>query len=246
VVENEIILKTNDGLLDCRVFIKNKKKFPTIIFYMDAPGIREELRVMCRKIAHNGYNVILPNLFYRCGTEGNYPFDQNNYKNNKEELKKMVETMNSTKNSMIIEDTKFIIKYIDDNLDIKNKIGIVGYCMSGRFVVSVAAVFNKRIKATASFYGVDIITKKKDSPHLLAKKIKGELYLAFAEKDIWVPKKILDKAILTFSDLKIKSKVEVYKGTDHGFAFPERSTYNKKAALKHWKKLINLFNDNLK
>ena len=118
--------------------------------------------------------------------------------------------------------------------------------MSGRFVVSVAAVFNKRIKATASFYGVDIITKKKDSPHLLAKKIKGELYLAFAEKDIWVPKKILDKAILTFSDLKIKSKVEVYKGTDHGFAFPERSTYNKKAALKHWKKLINLFNDNLK
>ena len=54
---------------------------------------------MCRKIAHNGYNVILPNLFYRHGTEGNYPFDQNNYKNSKDELKKMVETMNSTKNS---------------------------------------------------------------------------------------------------------------------------------------------------
>ena len=63
----------------------------------------------------------------------------------------MVETMNSTKNSMIIEDTKFIIKYIEDNVDIKKKIGIVGYCMSGRFVVSVAAVFNKRIRATASF-----------------------------------------------------------------------------------------------
>ena len=47
---------------------------------MDAPAIREELRVMCRKIANNGYNVILPNLFYRYGTEGNYPFDQNNYK----------------------------------------------------------------------------------------------------------------------------------------------------------------------
>ena len=33
----------------------------------------------------------------------------------------MVETMNSTKNSMIIEDTKFIIKYIEDNIDIKIK-----------------------------------------------------------------------------------------------------------------------------
>ena len=86
MVENEIILKTNDGLLDCRVFIENKKKLPTIIFYMDAPAIREELRVMCRKIAHNGYNVILPNLFYRHGTEGNYPFDQNNHKNSKDEI----------------------------------------------------------------------------------------------------------------------------------------------------------------
>ena len=44
-------------------FFKNKKKFPTIIFYMDAPAIREELRVMCRKIAHNGYNVIFQIYF---------------------------------------------------------------------------------------------------------------------------------------------------------------------------------------
>ena len=57
---------------------------------MDAPAIREELRVMCRKIAHNGYNVILPNLFYRYGTEGNYPFDQNNYKNKQRRVKKNV------------------------------------------------------------------------------------------------------------------------------------------------------------
>ena len=246
MIEEEIILKTNDGLLDCRVFLKNKKKFPAIIFYMDAPAIREELRGMRRKIANNGYNVILPNLFYRNGKEGDYPFDQNNYKNSKEELKKMLDTMNSTKNIMIIEDTKCIIEYIEESIDLSNKIGIVGYCMSGRFVISVAAFFNKKIRATASFYGVDIITNKKDSPHLLAKKIKGELYLAFAEKDVWVPKKVLDKATLIFSNLKIKSKVEIYKGTGHGFAFPQRSTYNKKAALKRWEKLINLFNNNLK
>ena len=123
---------------------------------------------------------------------------------------------------MIIKDTKYIIKYMEDSIDISNKIGIVGYCMSGRFVVSIAAVFNKKIKATASFYGVDIITNKKDSPHLLAKKIKGELYLAFAEKDIWVPKKVLDKATLIFSNLKIKSKVEIYKGTEPWFCISSK------------------------
>ena len=244
--EEEIILNTKDGLLDCRTFFKNKENFPPIIFYMDAPAIREELRVMCRKIAANGYNVILPNLFYRHGTEGNYPFDQINYKTKKEELKKMLDTMNATKNSMIIEDTKFILKYIEDRIEKSSKVGIVGYCMSGRFVVSVAAKFNNQIRASASFYGVDIATNKQDSPHFLAKKIKGELYLAFAEHDIWVPKKALNTIISTFSNLKIKSKIDIYQGTDHGFAFPERNTYNKKAAFRHWEKLIRLFDNNLK
>ena len=50
MVEDEIILETKDGLLDCRTFFKNTQTFPPIIFYMDAPAIREELREMCRKL----------------------------------------------------------------------------------------------------------------------------------------------------------------------------------------------------
>ena len=84
---------------------------------MDAPGIREELRTMCRRILKNGYNVLLPNLFYRVGTEGNYPFNQFLYKKSKEELNKMISTMNNTTNNMIIDDTKYIIDYINNNFD---------------------------------------------------------------------------------------------------------------------------------
>ena len=73
--EKNIIIKTKDGNLDCKIFINSNINAPTIIFYMDAPGIREELRIMCRRILKNGYNVLLPNLFYRVGTEGDYPFN---------------------------------------------------------------------------------------------------------------------------------------------------------------------------
>ena len=212
---------------------------------MDAPGIREELRNMCRRILKNGYNVLLPNLFYRVGTEKNYPFNQLLYKNSKEELSKMISTMNSTTNKMIIDDTKYIIDYIYDNFDDSNGIGIVGYCMSGRFVVSCGASYADKILAIASFYGVDILTEKDDSPHLVADKIKGDLYLAFAETDIWVPEKVIKKIKIAFSNLK-KCNIEIFSGTDHGFAFPERNTYIKEAAEKHWEKLMNLFEKNLK
>ena len=244
--EQEIKLKTNDGYLDCRVFITNKIDNPPIIFYMDAPAIRDELRYMCRKISQRGYNVILPNLFYRVGTEGNYPFDQTRYKDNNVELGKMVSTMNNTKNQMIAEDTRVILNYISKIFSKKSKVGIVGYCMSGRFVVYCGAKFPNNIAAIASFYGVDIVTNNFDSPHLLASKIKGELYMGFAEKDSWVPSKTLEKIKLAFPNKKNKVLLEKYPGTKHGFAFPSRSTYVKKADEKHWSRLFELFERNLK
>ena len=243
--EKNIIIKTKDGNLDCKTFINSNLNAPTVIFYMDAPGIREELRTMCRRILKNGYNVLLPNLFYRVGTEGNYPFNQLLYRNSKEELNKMISTMNNTTNNMIIDDTKYIIDYINNNFDNNKGIGIVGYCMSGRFVVSCGASYADKILAIASFYGVEILTEKNDSPHLVAHKIKGELYLAFAEKDKWVPKDTLSKIKKSFSKYK-NCFIEVYPSTDHGFAFPERDTYVKEAAEIHWKKLIYLFDKNLK
>ena len=36
---------------------------------MDAPGIREELRDMARRLATVGYYVVLPNLYYRAGRD---------------------------------------------------------------------------------------------------------------------------------------------------------------------------------
>ncbi len=213
---------------------------------MDAPAIREELRDMCRKIASKNYNVILPNLFYRVGTEENYPFNQVTYKNDKKELDKMISTMNNTSNKMVAEDTQYILKYISKNFSNNKKIGIVGYCMSGRFVVTCGALYSANITAIASFYGVDILTKNSDSPHLLAKEIKGELYLGFAEQDIWVPNETLKKIKKTFSDNHNKVVIDIYPGTDHGFAFPSRTTYVREAAEKHWQKLFDLFERNVK
>ena len=42
---------------------------PAVFFLMDAPGIREELRDMARRLATVGYVVLLPNLYYRAGRD---------------------------------------------------------------------------------------------------------------------------------------------------------------------------------
>src|SRR3954447_2926549 len=42
---------------------------PAVFLLMDAPGIREELYDMARRLCSVGYYVILPNLYYRAGKD---------------------------------------------------------------------------------------------------------------------------------------------------------------------------------
>jgi len=76
MLEREETITTRDGAMDC--FICQPEEggpHPAVILYMDAPGIREELRDMARRLGTVGYYVILPNLYYRVGREGAYGFD---------------------------------------------------------------------------------------------------------------------------------------------------------------------------
>ncbi len=239
--ERNIEIITKNGKMDTFITQPDEGgEFPTIILYMDAPAIREELRDMARRLATSGYSIILPNLFYRVGTEGHYPFDQDLIRTEKSHLKNMLNTMNETSNNMIINDTASILEYLDLNSK-GTKIGALGYCMSGQYVVSVAASFPDTFGAIASFYGVGIYTDQDDSPHLIAKNIKSKIYLSFAEIDKYVSEEEIAKLQKHFTSLNIDFRIEVYKNTEHGFAFPDRYCYNKIAAETHWCRLNKLF-----
>ena len=124
--------------------------------------------------------------------------------------------------------------------------GAVGYCMSGQYIVSIASTYSNKFSAAASFYGVKIMTDKEDSPHLGAEKITANLYLAFAEKDSWVDDEALKNIEKHFEKNTLNFRMEIYEGTEHGFAFPDRHTYNKKSAEIHWSRIHDLFQKHLK
>ena len=66
MIEKNEIIQTSDGNMDTFVVHPNgDKKFPLVVFLMDAPGKREELHDMARRIASSGYYVLLPDLYYR-------------------------------------------------------------------------------------------------------------------------------------------------------------------------------------
>jgi carboxymethylenebutenolidase len=216
--------------------------FPPIIFYMDAPGTREELRNMVRRIARHGYFCILPDMYYRLGT---VRFDLPRRDDGMSGVIRA--SMNSLSIPFVNDDTAAMIAWFDAQDKAKpGPLGCVGHCMSGRYITSVSAAFPHRMAAAVSLYGVGIVTDKEDSPHLSLNKIKGELYYAFAEHDQSVPANVIPDLKAGLQKTDVKADVEVFPGTHHGFCFAERAVYDTQAAETTWAKTFSLWDRHLK
>jgi carboxymethylenebutenolidase len=241
MVENERYIDTADGRMDTfEAYPRADGRHPAIIFYMDAPGIREELRDMARRIAAEGYLVILPNLYYRQvqASSAEYaaaPFDER------------IACARHISNSLIMRDTEAILSYIDSHHRANAaSIGAVGFCMSGAFVLAAAGTYPSRIRCAASVYGVSLVTEGEASPHLLADRVAGELYFACAEDDDYVPGDVIDTLEAHLAGTAVNSTIDWYPGTRHGFAFPEREkAYERASAERLWEQLFALFKRNL-
>ncbi len=215
---------------------------PVVLFFMDAPGIREELRDMARRLAAAGYYVMLPNLYHRSGVEelGNFIGEAG-----AATRKQMFALMGTLTIALVMEDADRLIAYADaDPAASKGPMGTLGYCMSGQYAIAAAARHPDRIAAAASFYGVRLKTDAPDSPHLAARKAKAEIYVAWAEIDHYAPLEELEPFRRSLEGLN--AEVELYEGAEHGFAFPERPAYNRAAAERHWEKLLGLLGRTLK
>ncbi len=239
MIEHHVDIATADGAMN--TFITHPDEggpFPVVLFLMDAPGKREELHDMARRIATTGYYVMLPNLYYRVTRELDYISDDDRAR------ERMFELMRGVTDAMAVADAGVLLAHADaDPAADGERAGCVGYCMSGPFAFAVAASLPDRIKAAASVYGVRLFGE--GSPAALASQVRGELYFACAEFDDYAPAAMIDGLEAHLVAVGANARVERYPGAHHGFAFPQRAVYDKAAAERHWSRLHALFARNL-
>jgi len=243
MIEKHLDIATADGAMNTFVvYPESPGPHPVVLFYMDAPGKREELHDMARRLAAGGYYVVLPNLYYRRTRD--YWLQERT----EPAMAVMFEHMNATTTAMNVRDTQAMLRFVDAQPEADSRrIGAVGYCMSGPFVMAAAAAFPDRFKAIASIHGAGMATDRADSPHLLAPRIKCECYFACAEIDKWAPPKDIEKLEAALAAAGTPHRIEWYPGAEHGFVFPLRKgIYHEACAERHWERLFELFGRTLR
>lgn len=216
--------------------------YPVVILYMDAPGVREELRNLARRIAARGYYCVLPDLYYRLGT---VRFD---LPRRDDRMSTVVGAcMRTLDNDIVNEDTAGLLAFLDSEMEAKSdKVSCVGFCMSGRYVVSLMAYFGTRFASAASLYGVGLVTEDDGSPHKLVSKVQGELYFGIAETDAATPPETIAALRVALKAAGVKHEVEIHPDSRHGYCFAAGRAYQPQAAEATWDKMFKLWERTLK
>jgi carboxymethylenebutenolidase len=243
---DKIEIKTRDGACPSYVFRPaGSGPWPAVLFFMDGIGIRPAMFEIAERIAAAGYFVLLPDLFYRSGPY--QPMDAQTVFSDPAKRKVLMEKFFSkATQANVMSDTSAFLDFLAAQPEVKpGGIGTTGYCMGGHMSLTAAGTYPGRIAATASYHGGRLATDAKDSPHLLAPRIKSRVYVAGAiEDDSFTDamKATLEEAL---TKAGVDHQIETYQAK-HGFVPRDTPAHDEAAEKRHWETLLALFDAKLR
>jgi len=246
--ERHVEVATPEGRMDTFVtHPSGSGPYPAVVIYMDVWGVREELYDIARRIATVGYYCLVPDTYYRFGKVRHEFRDQRGRMISMEALdearKEQVRApMRRLTDDMVVRDTAALLAFMDGAEPVeRGAIGAIGYCMGGRHVLRVAGAYPDRFKACASLHGTRLVVDGDDSPHRSAMRATGELYCGFAGHDPYAPMSTVRTLAEVLTGPELKYTYEVHKGTEHGYALPDRDIFHKQASNRDWELMFAMF-----
>ena len=246
VTEKDVNVTMASGVSDSALFYpEGKGKWPAVLVWTDILGLRPVFREMGRRLAAQGYVVLVPNPFYRNAkapvVDGSFDFSK---PEDRAKVMPMAAALTADAN---ISDAQSYVAFLDaqPQTDKKKKMGVQGYCMGGPLTFRTAASAADRVGAAATFHGGGLVTDKPDSPHLLIPKMKAEVLCAVADNDDKRDPSAKDKLKEAFAAAHLKATVEVYEGCNHGWTVRGSQVYNEAGAERAWAELTALYKSKL-
>jgi carboxymethylenebutenolidase len=243
--EEKVKIETTNGVADGFLYAPSDQgPWPAILYYPDGLGIRPAFHQMANRLAGEGYVVLLPNIYYRTtsGPAFDFPVDFENPNTRQ----RFMELSGPLTPDAMERDALAYLDFLCRRTEVKGRLGVVGYCLTGKMAMRTAAVAPDRIAAAAAFHGGGLYTDDSASPHHLLPRIKARLYFGHAMNDNAMPADAITKFETALTAWGGTYESETYPAL-HGWTVPDDKlkVYDAAQAERHYIKLRGLYGETL-
>jgi carboxymethylenebutenolidase len=215
--------------------------YPGVLVFMEIFGINSHIREVTERVAAEGYVALAPDFFHRTGPGAEYGYDDVGFA-------KGFELLNALAADEMIADSQAALAALRARDDVLgDRIGCMGFCIGGHMAYLTACETD--VKAAASFYGGGIAAKQGPggAPSTLGRtsKITGKVLCLFGGQDAFIPQDQADAVAEALARNGVRHEVARYADADHGFFCDQRGAYNETAATDAWKRVRQLFSEEL-
>ena len=238
--ERMVKITTTQGMMDAFFVHPKTGRFPAVIMWPDIAGLREAYKVMARRLAADGYAVLVLNQYYRSAPAPHFDaITQWRTPEGQAKLRPMIPLLTA---DAIGRDARAAAEWLDRQRPVNSGrgMGSAGYCMGGPFTVRSAQAYPARVRAAASFHGGGLVTDKPDSPHQLLKATSASYLFAIARNDDARAPGDKDALRAAAKAADRPAEVEVYPA-DHGWCTVDSPVYDKVQADRAWDRMLALF-----
>ncbi|MEP5761537.1 MAG: dienelactone hydrolase family protein [Litoreibacter sp.] len=245
LIQTKVSFETADGTMDGVFVHPAEGKHPAVIFWPDIASIRTAKIDMVRRLAAEGFAVLMLNPYYR-DVAGQQFDDFTDFFAN-DGFPKVTPWRRKLDADSIGRDAGSAVEWLDAQaaVDTSKGIGTQGYCMGGPFTVWSAAAVPTRIKAAASFHGGGLVRSDYEkSPHKVLGQTDAGFLIAVAQDDDAKEPTHKDEFAAAAKAAGRLAVVEVYAG-GHGWTVPDSPSYAGPSAEKAYTDLLSLYSQQL-
>src|SRR5579863_5065833 len=146
VVEQNVSVQTPDGTCDAAFFHPASGAHPGVLIWTDIFGLRPAFRELGRRLAADGYAVLVPNPFYRTGKA---PIIEDvssfNFQTDRAKLTPFTTPLSDPR--AVESDATAYVSFLDAQAAVNKskRLGVQGYCFGGPLMMRTAAVKAERV-----------------------------------------------------------------------------------------------------
>lgn len=206
---------------------------PAVLVFIEAYGVNSHFQKLAARLATAGFTALVPDIYH--GRVYDYSDSAN-----------AIAHLRTLSDEQVMHEAASALDFLGKHASRAGEaIGVLGFCMGGRYAFLANAALAPRIRATVSLYGGGIAPEQDALGRrpLLDRvpEMKAPLLLQYGSADPSIQPAEHARIVEALGSADKRYSLDLYPGAGHGFFCDDRPSHDPVAAEQAWRRTLDFF-----